>query len=51
MFGPQATTQLSRVTELGLLERRGLSFVAKPALLEAAAAMTRKAFRRASCST
>ena len=28
MFGPQATTQLSRVTELGLLERRGLSFVA-----------------------
>lgn len=43
MFGPQATTQLSRVTELGLLERRGLSFVAKsPALLEAAAAMTKE---------
>ncbi|NTY35189.1 MerR family transcriptional regulator [Burkholderia diffusa] len=43
MFGPQATTQLSRVTELGLLERHGLSFVAKsPALLEAAAAMTKE---------
>lgn len=43
MFGAQATTQLSRVTELGLLERRGLSFVAKsPALLEAAAAMTKE---------
>ncbi|MCU9955769.1 MerR family transcriptional regulator [Burkholderia sp. BKH01] len=43
MFGPQATTQLSRVTKLGLLERHGLSFVAKsPALLEAAAAMTKE---------
>ncbi|RAF76604.1 MerR family transcriptional regulator, partial [Burkholderia multivorans] len=37
MFGPQTPTQLARVTELGLLERRGMSFVAKsPALLEAA---------------
>ncbi|RQR52765.1 MerR family transcriptional regulator [Burkholderia sp. Bp9140] len=43
MFGPQTASQLSRVTELGLLERRGLSFVAKsPALLEAAAAMTKE---------
>ncbi|HEM7808350.1 MerR family transcriptional regulator [Burkholderia multivorans] len=43
MFGPQTPTQLARVTELGLLERRGMSFVAKsPALLEAAAAMTKE---------
>ncbi|KVO54114.1 MerR family transcriptional regulator [Burkholderia stagnalis] len=43
MFGPQTPAQIARVTELGLLERRGLSFVAKsPALLEAAAAMTRE---------
>ncbi|RQQ29399.1 MerR family transcriptional regulator [Burkholderia stagnalis] len=43
MFGPQTPAQITRVTELGLLERRGLSFVAKsPALLEAAAAMTRE---------
>ncbi|MBR8127918.1 MerR family transcriptional regulator [Burkholderia ambifaria] len=43
MFGPQTASQLSRVTELGLLERHGLSFVAKsPALLEAAAAMTKE---------
>ncbi|HEP6274060.1 MerR family transcriptional regulator [Burkholderia vietnamiensis] len=43
MFGPQTASQLSRVTEFGLLERHGLSFVAKsPALLEAAAAMTKE---------
>jgi len=43
LFGPQTASQLSRVTELGLLERRGLSFVAKsPALLETAAAMTKE---------
>ncbi|MBN3821690.1 MerR family transcriptional regulator, partial [Paraburkholderia sp. Se-20369] len=43
MFGPQTPAQIARVTELGLLERRGLSFVAKsPALLEAAAAMTKE---------
>ncbi|KVM81936.1 MerR family transcriptional regulator [Burkholderia ubonensis] len=43
MFGPQTPAQLARVTELGLLERHGLSFVAKsPALLEAAAAMAKE---------
>ncbi|KDB06866.1 transcriptional regulator, MerR family [Burkholderia sp. lig30] len=43
MFGPQTPASLARVTELGLLERRGISFVAKsPALLEAAAAMVRE---------
>ncbi len=43
MFGPQTPASLARVTELGLLERRGVSFVAKsPALLEAAAAMVRE---------
>ncbi|KVT77593.1 MerR family transcriptional regulator [Burkholderia ubonensis] len=43
MFGPQTPAQLARVTEFGLLERHGLSFVAKsPALLEAAAAMAKE---------
>lgn len=43
MFGPQTPASLARVTELGLLERRGLSFVAKsPALLEAAAAIVKE---------
>ncbi|CAN0625036.1 Transcriptional regulator, MerR family [Burkholderia multivorans] len=43
MFGPQTPASLARVTELGLLERRGVSFVAKsPALLEAAAAMVKE---------
>ncbi|ALK33363.1 MerR family transcriptional regulator [Burkholderia plantarii] len=43
MFGPQTPSSLARVTELGLLERRGLSFVAKtPGLIEAAAAMARE---------
>ncbi|CAN0625733.1 Transcriptional regulator, MerR family [Burkholderia multivorans] len=43
MFGPQTPASLARVTELGLLERRGISFVAKsPALLEAAAAMVKE---------
>ncbi|MCM2495395.1 MerR family transcriptional regulator [Burkholderia glumae] len=43
MFGPQTPASLARVTELGLLERRGLSFVAKtPGLIEAAAALVRE---------
>ena len=43
MFGPQTPASLARVTEFELLERRGVSFVAKsPALLEAAAAMVKE---------
>ncbi len=43
LFGPQTPTSLLRVTELGLLERRGLSFVAKtPGLIEAAGALARE---------
>ncbi|MEX3556812.1 MAG: MerR family transcriptional regulator [Burkholderia gladioli] len=43
MFGPQTPASLMRVTELGLLERRGLSFVAKtPGLIEAAGALVRE---------
>jgi len=43
LFGPQTPASLLRVTELGLLERRGLSFVAKtPALIEAAGALARE---------
>jgi DNA-binding transcriptional MerR regulator len=43
MFGPQAPGQLTRLGELGLLERRGLSFVARnPAVLDAAAATVRE---------
>ncbi|WP_179402048.1 MerR family transcriptional regulator [Burkholderia guangdongensis] len=43
MFGPVSPTAITRVTDLGLLERHGLSFVAKnPALLEAAAAMVKE---------
>ncbi|KVD80783.1 MerR family transcriptional regulator [Burkholderia sp. ABCPW 14] len=43
MFGPQTPASLGRVAELGLLERRGVSFVAKsPVLIEAAAAMVRE---------
>ncbi|MEK6351087.1 MAG: MerR family transcriptional regulator [Burkholderia sp.] len=43
LFGPQTPASLLRVTELGLLERRGLSFVAKtPGLIEAAGALARE---------
>ncbi|WP_322011699.1 MerR family transcriptional regulator [Paraburkholderia sp. J12] len=43
MFGPQAPGQLTRLSELGLVERRGLSFVARnPAMLDAAAATVRE---------
>jgi DNA-binding transcriptional MerR regulator len=43
MFGPQAPGHLARLAELGLLERRGLSFIARnPAMLDAAAATVRE---------
>lgn len=43
MFGPQAPGHLARLAELGLVERRGLSFVARnPAMLDAAAATVRE---------
>jgi len=43
LFGPQAPSSLGRLTKLGLLERKGLSFVARnPAMLDAAAATVRE---------
>ncbi|POR51208.1 MerR family transcriptional regulator [Paraburkholderia eburnea] len=43
LFGPQAPSNLTRLAELGLLERKGLSFVARnPAMLDAAAATVRE---------
>ncbi|WP_322094421.1 MerR family transcriptional regulator [Paraburkholderia bannensis] len=43
LFGPQAPSSLTRLAELGLLERKGLSFVARnPAMLDAAAATVRE---------
>jgi DNA-binding transcriptional MerR regulator len=43
LFGPQAPSSLSRLSDLGLLERKGLSFVARnPAMLDAAAATVRE---------
>ncbi|WP_434663904.1 MerR family transcriptional regulator [Paraburkholderia sp. A3BS-1L] len=43
LFGPQAPNSLTRLAELGLLERKGLSFVARnPAMLDAAAATVRE---------
>jgi DNA-binding transcriptional MerR regulator len=43
LFGPQAPSSLTRLAELGLLERQGLSFVARnPAMLDAAAATVRE---------
>jgi len=43
LFGPQAPNSLTRLTKLGLLERKGLSFVARnPAMLDAAAATVRE---------
>jgi hypothetical protein len=43
MFGPQAPGHLTRLGELGMLERSGLSFVARnPAVLDAAAATVRE---------
>lgn len=43
LFGPQAPSSLTRLTEFGLLERQGLSFVTRnPAMLDAAAATVRE---------
>ncbi|WP_310633738.1 MerR family transcriptional regulator [Paraburkholderia sp.] len=43
LFGPQAPSNLTRLAEFGLLERKGLSFVARnPAMLDAAAATVRE---------
>lgn len=43
LFGPQAPNNLTRLAELGLLERKGLSFVTRnPAMLDAAAATVRE---------
>jgi DNA-binding transcriptional MerR regulator len=43
LFGPQAPSSLTRLADLGLLERKGLSFVARnPAMLDAAAATVRE---------
>lgn len=43
LFGPQVPSSLTRLAELGLLERKGLSFVARnPAMLDAAAATVRE---------
>ncbi|WP_322048608.1 MerR family transcriptional regulator [Paraburkholderia sp. J67] len=43
LFGPQAPSNLSRLADFGLLERKGLSFVARnPAMLDAAAATVRE---------
>ncbi|WP_084069532.1 MerR family transcriptional regulator [Paraburkholderia heleia] len=43
LFGPQAPSSLSRLADLGLLERQGLSFVSRnPGMLDAAAATVRE---------
>lgn len=43
LFGPQAPSSLTRLADLGLLERKGLSFVSRnPAMLDAAAATVRE---------
>lgn len=43
LFGPQVPSSLTRLAELGLLERKGLSFVSRnPAMLDAAAATVRE---------
>jgi DNA-binding transcriptional MerR regulator len=43
LFGPQAPSSLTRLAGLGLLERQGLSYVARnPAMLDAAAATVRE---------
>lgn len=43
LFGPQTPANLARLVKLGLLERHGLSFVARnPAMLDAAAATVRE---------
>jgi DNA-binding transcriptional MerR regulator len=43
LFGPQAPSSLTRLADFGLLERKGLSFVARnPAMLDAAAATVRE---------